>query len=265
VNQNLVMIQGPHCLLDFRIKGPLLEQIDIDYAVNLVNELIFALKMKKKCDPRIIKGNDRKLSIYQVVSTSHIILHFGTDGVIADLFSCEPYDVGRCVGLLTQRFGLDVIIQYCQRNLIHTPSNSPPIPMGHMNALTSNPKTFTHALINWFDGDGAVLGNIEKGSNILKDATDILLEESEAQLPPSGVLLLDVEPVAKSWDQGGFSGGYVNLMKQLTMHTFLGINAAYTDIMGYTYDLEAIIKVIKKGFGFSFYEIDGIFQRMKAE
>ncbi len=261
---DLTVIQGPHCLADFQIERPP-GHFGTDYAIDLVNELSETLCMKRKCDPRIVRGEAGRLSIYQIVSTSHIILHFGGRGVNADLFSCEPFDVGRSVDLLSERFGQKATIQYCQRNLTLAPRDTRPIPMGNMNALTSNPDTFTHALINWFDGDETLLSDIEHGTGVLKDAMDFLVEDRDAALPPSAVLLLDVDPILGSWDKGGFSGGYINLMKQMTIHSFVGINAAYTDIMGYTFDLQGVLNVIQEGFEFSFYEVDGIFQRFAAD
>jgi hypothetical protein len=50
-------------------------------------------------------------------------------------------------------------------------------------------------------------------------------------------------------------------MRQLTIHTFCGINAAYTDIMAHCFDLEQILHTIQNGFGFAFYEVDAVFQR----
>lgn len=255
------MIQGPHCIADFPLEGSYLDRISTDVAIDLVNELADSLRMKKKNDPRIIRGADNRLSIYQIVSTSHIIIHFGLEGINADLFSCEPFNVDKCISLLRKQFGSRGIIQYCQRNLFAAPETSATIPMKNMNLLTSNPGTFTHALINWFSGNPQKLGDIEYGTGILREAMGFLHEARDKDLPKSSVLLLDVPPIQGSWDQGGFSGGYVNLAKQLTIHTFLGINGAYTDIMGFTFDLESILDVIKKGFEFSFYEVDGIFQR----
>ncbi|MFW5799752.1 MAG: hypothetical protein ACOCV8_02960, partial [Spirochaetota bacterium] len=212
---------------------------------------------------RIIRSKDGRISIYQIVSTSHIIIHFNRDVVNADLFSCEPFDVDKSVKVLTDKLGDNAIIQYCQRNLLKEPPEVSSIPMVEMNRLTSNPKTFTHALINWYGGNERLLGDIEHGTHILNYALQYLNEDEEG-LPPSNVLLVDVEPIPSSWDLGGFSGGYINLSRQLTMHTFAGINGAYTDIMGYTFNLEKIIKIIKEGFKFKFYEVDGIFQRLIA-
>lgn len=262
---DVAVIQGPHCIIDFYVEPAILNQVDSGYALNLVQELTRALKMEKVCEPRLIQGQGANLSIYQIVSTSHIIIHFGARGVNADLFSCEPFDVGQCVNLLTSRFGVRANIQYCQRNLTRAPQNSAAIPMGHMNALTSNPQTFTHALVNWFGGDEKLLADSKYGTRVIREAVALLMEAGDETLPPSDVILLAVDPIPDSWDKGGFSGGYINLMKQLTMHSFLGLNAAYTDIMGYRFDLQSILKKIQQGFGFAYYEVDAIFQRQRME
>jgi hypothetical protein len=260
---DLQVIQGPHCILDFKVDPYELSAVDADYARDLVNQLSEALNMEPMGEPRIILNEDGDLSIYQIVTTSHIIIHFGSQGINADLFSCEPFDVGQCINLMINRFGTRAIIQYCQRNLTRAPKNSSTISMGHMNALTSNPDTFTHALVNWFGGDENRLADADHGTAVLNDAVKLLHESGSSPLPHSELKLEEVEPIPDSWDQGGFSGGYINLMRQLTMHTFLGLNAAYSDIMGYTFDLQAILKTIQQGFGFTFYEIDAIFQRSK--
>ena len=117
----------------------------------------------------------------------------------------------------------------------------------------------------WFGGNEKLLADSKHGTRVIGEAVGLLMETGDENLPHSEVMLLAVDPIPDSWDKGGFSGGYINLMKQLTMHTFLGINAAYTDIMGYRFDLQSILKKIQQGFGFAFYEVDAIFQRMKME
>lgn len=256
----LDVIQGPHCLIDIKLSEEHKKHINSDFAIDLVKTIANTLKMKQMGEARIIRGDYGVISIYQIVSTSHIIIHFGKDYVNADLFSCEPFDVDKCVSVLTDNLGDDSIIQYCQRNLLKSPSDTYTIPMENMNKITSNPKTFTHALINWYAGDEKLLGDIEHATRVINYALDFLHEKEN--LPPSNVVLIDVDPIPNSWDKGGFSGGYVNLRKQLTMHTFVGINGAYTDIMAHTFDLEKIISIIKSGFKFKFYEVDGIVQRM---
>jgi hypothetical protein len=262
---DVAVIQGPHCILDFELDPYELSVVDADYARELVNQLNEALNMEPMGEVRIIQNEDGDLSIYQIVTTSHIIIHFGASGINADLFSCEPFDVGQCANLMINRFGTKASIQYCQRNLTRAPKNSAAIPMGHMNALTSNPDTFTHALVNWFGGDEKLLADVDHGTAVLQEAVQLLHETGHSPLPHSEVALEKVDPIPDSWDKGGFSGGYINLRRQLTMHTFLGLNAAYSDIMGYTFDLQAILKTIQQGFGFSFYEVDAIFQRKKMD
>lgn len=237
-NNNSNIIQGPHCLIDIKLNSNTKKQINTDFVLDTVNALVNELKMQKLGEARIIRGHNN-ISAYQIVSTSHIILHFSEDYLNADLFSCEPFDVDRCVSVLTDNFGNDAIIQYCQRNLSRTPSTAPAIQMKNMNEFTSNKNTFTHALINWYDGNESLLGDIEHGVNILKYALNYLNEGED--LPPANILFVDVDPIDNSWDKGGFSGGYINLLRQLTMHTFVGINGAYTDIMAYTYNLEKIL------------------------
>ncbi len=255
-------IQGPHCLIDIKLKRHY--DISSDFAINIVNTLADALNMKRLGEPRIIRGDlsNNQISIYQIVATSHIIIHFTKNYIYTDLFSCEPFNVDKCVSVMIDNFGNDAVIQYCQRNLTTAPDKTRPIPMIELNKITSNPKTFTHALINWYDGDEKLLGNIEHGNQILKYALDYLQKEDNP--PPSNILLVDVAPVEGSWDKGGFSGGYINLMKQLTMHTFAGVNGAFTDIMTHTFNIEKIISIIKEGFRFKFFEIDGILQRMET-
>jgi S-adenosylmethionine/arginine decarboxylase-like enzyme len=262
-NDNISVIQGPHCFVDMKISEVTASNINSDFAMDLVEELAKALNMKRLGSPRVIRGKeDGKLSIYQIVATSHIIIHFDDEYVNADLFSCEPFNVDKCVSVLNNRLGNDAIIQYCQRNIIKAPAGAYTIPMGELNKLTSNSNTFTHALINWYGGKESLLNDIEHGTNILKYALDYL--NNKENLPPSNVMLVDVEPIPGSWDKGGFSGGYINLMKQLTIHTFAGINGAYTDIMAHTFDLEKILDIIKEGFKFKYYEVDGIVQRLTS-
>jgi len=125
--------------------------------------------------------------------------------------------------------------------------------------LTRNPNTFTHALINWYRGKEKMLADADYGRGVLRRAVDCLSELES--LPPASVELLDVPPIPTSWDRGGFSGGYVNVLRQLTMHTFRGLNGAYMDIMAHVFDLEKILRIIQEGFGFRFFEVDAIFQR----
>jgi S-adenosylmethionine/arginine decarboxylase-like enzyme len=235
-------------------------EITVDRVLNILEDIVTALGMKRSCDPRIIFKAPGDMTVYQIVSTSHIIMHFSPDVLHADLFSCEPFDVDASIGILTETFGTGGMVQYCQRNLIADSLETSPIPMRNLNTLTSNPGTLTHAMVNWYRGDDSKLGDIERGTNILKDAVACITDDG-IDYPASAVLLLDVDPIEGSWDKGGYSGGYVTLRRQLTIHTFHGINAAYTDIMGHVYDLERIITIIGTGLGFEYYEIDGIFQR----
>lgn len=262
-NENISIIQGPHCFVDMKINDDNASVINTDFAMDLVEKLAKALDMKRLGEPRVIRGKSKNiLSIYQIVATSHIIIHFNKNYVNADLFSCEPFNVDKCVKALTETLTNEAIIQYCQRNIIKAPADTYTIPMGELNRLSSNPNTFTHALINWYGGKESLLNDIEHGTNILKYALDYINDKDKNELPPSNILLVDVDPIPNSWDKGGFSGGYINLMKQLTIHTFAGINGAYTDIMAHTFDLEKILNIIQKGFKFKYYEIDGIVQRM---
>jgi S-adenosylmethionine/arginine decarboxylase-like enzyme len=253
----LSLIQGPHCIVDFRRpeKGT---TIGADQVVDLVIDLVRALGMKRRDDPRLIAADDGRFSVYQIVATSHIIVHFATERIHADLFSCEPFDVDACVDLLSRRFDGQGIIQYCQRNL-RTAPGSPALRMKRMNALTSNPATFTHALINWYGGDAELLSDAAHGTRVVERALAWLAEG--VSLPSSETRVLTVDAIAGSWDEGGISGGYVNLMRQLTIHTFRGINAAYTDVMAHCFDLEKIVEIIREGFGFRFHEVDAVFQR----
>jgi hypothetical protein len=167
------------------------------------------------------------------------------------------------VDILLQCFGKKAVIQYCQRNLLTSPVGSSPLTMKNMNALTSNPETFTHALINWYGGEEALLGDAEHGEEILKQAVACLSEVEN--LPDSPIAVTEVAPNPETWDQGGISGGYVNLMRQLTIHSFRGLNGAYMDIMAHRFDLEEILRIIQEGFGFRFFEVDAVFQRNAAE
>jgi S-adenosylmethionine/arginine decarboxylase-like enzyme len=259
---NAQTIQGPHCLIDIKLTKPL--HINSDLAIDTVNTLANTLEMKRLGEARIIRSEDgsNTLSIYQIVATSHIIIHFTKDYIYADLFSCEPFNIDKSVSVLLDNFGKDAVIQYCQRNLTKAPDKTRSIPMIELNKITSNPKTFTHALVNWYDGNERLLGDIEHGTQTIKYALDYLHEREH--LPPANIMLVDVAPVEGSWDKGGFSGGYINLKKQLTMHTFAGVNGAFTDIMAHTFDLEKILAIIQSGFRFKFFEIDGILQRMEA-
>jgi S-adenosylmethionine/arginine decarboxylase-like enzyme len=256
--ETIAAVQGPHCLVDFHNRG---RRIDIgkDAALELVFDLARALRMKRLEEPRIVNGGDGRLSVYQIVSNSHIIIHFGIEWIHADLFSCEPFNMDRCVNILLHRLGGDAVIQYCQRNLLTAPRNTAALPMKRMNRLTSNPRTFTHALINWYGGDEKLLGDIKAGTAVMEKALKCLKDNET--LPHSEVVLIKVDPIPDSWDNGGFSGGYINLMRQITIHTFIGINGAYTDIMAHCFDLERIIRIVGKGFHFKFFEVDGIFQR----
>jgi hypothetical protein len=218
--------------------------------------------MQRLEDPWIVSSDDGRMSVYQIISTSHVIVHFGRQGVHADLFSCEPFDMDACVKLLLMRVGSRAVVQYCQRNLLATPRSTTVIPMRQINRLTSNPRTFTHALINFYGGEEELLGDARRGTEIIRAALEYL--EEREPLPPSPVRLLEADPVSHSWDRGGISGGCVNLMKQLTVHTFKGINGAYADIMAHCFDLERIVEVIRKGFRFGFYEVDAVFQRSVA-
>lgn len=256
------MIQGPHCLVDFSFPERDARSVTADAALDVVSELINTLMMKPKNEPRLVRGGPRNLSIYQIISTSHIIIHFSKRTVNADLFSCEPFDVDKCVSVLTRAFGEYATVQYCQRNLMAAPKDTQAIPMRRLNRLTSDPQTLTHAMINFYSGDRQLLNDVEHGTAVLRQALGFLAVNSERDsLPTSDVLLLDVEPVPESWDQGGFSGGYVNLSKQLTIHTFAGQDGAYSDVMARVFDIEAIVETITQGFAFRYYEVDGIFQR----
>jgi hypothetical protein len=251
-------IQGPHCLLDFYLREGSYT-IDPAKAVELVEELAAALCMKRYGGPRIIKDGSKRLSIYQIVSTSHIIIHFSEKTIHADLFSCEPFDLDVCVRRLLDWVGEDAVLQYCQRNLVKAPRDVASLSMRRLNRLTSNPLTFTHAMINWYGGDEKRLGDVRQGTAILDRAVACLVEQDD--LPDSPIILLEVDPILGSWDKGGFSGGYVNLMRQLTMHTFRGVNGAYMDVMAHCFDLEAILRIVQEGFLFKFYEVDAVFQR----
>jgi len=260
-NSKLLVLQGPHCLLDIPMNPDCHVDVSVDRVLKILEDLVGALHMKRSCDPRIVYQSPGSMTVYQIVSTSHIIMHFSPGMLHADLFSCEPFDVDACVAILTKSFGSGGMIHYCQRNLIAEKLKTTPIAMRNLNTLTSDPRTLTHAMVNWFRGNERKLGDIEFGTEILKNAVSLLLDE-RADYPASAVLLLDVDPIPGSWDEGGYSGGFVNLGRQLTIHTFKGINAAYTDIMGHVYDLERILSIIGKGFEFEYYEVDGIFQRL---
>ncbi len=260
-NEDLSVLQGPHCIVDIKLRSDIVKNINTDFALNLIKTTSKALNMKCLGEARVIRGEDNVLSVYQIVSTSHIIFHFSKGYINADFFSCEPFDVDKCVTVLTDNLGDNAIIQYCQRNLLKAPANTQAIPMISMNKLTSNPKTFTHAMINFYSGNERLLGDIEHGNNILKYALDFVNEKES--LPPSNILLVDVDPIG-TWDKGGFSGGYINLMKQFTIHTFVGMNGAYVDVMAHTFDLEKIVSIIKEGFKFKYYEVDAIFQRTRT-
>ena len=259
-----LLIQGPHLLYDARLNDRTRDVLSVDRLLTVLDNLVATLGMKQACDARIIRGGTGQFTIYQIISTSHIILHAADQGIYADLFSCEPFDVGAATEELMDAFGRNASMQYCQRNLTPSPECAEPIPMGRLNTLTGNPHTFTHALVNWYGGDEDLLGDIEYGTSVLKQATEAILDPDET-VPPSAVLLLDVDPILTSWDKGGFSGGYVNLQRQLTMHTFLGVNAAFTDIMGHVFDLERAIKIIRHGFRFRYHEVDAVFQRRWGE
>jgi len=259
-NSVLPVLQGPHCLLDIPLNPEDHGNITIDHVLKILGDIVTALGMKRSCDPRIIFRAPGDMTIYQIVSTSHIIMHFSPGLLHADLFSCEPFDVDASISVLEETFGSGGVVQYCQRNLIAESLDTPPIAMRNLNVLTSNPETLTHAMVNWYRGDASKLGDIEHGTGIVKDAVAHIVDDDRDN-PVSGVLLLDVDPIPGSWDKGGYSGGYVTLRRQLTIHTFNGINAAYTDIMGHVYDLEQIVSIIGTGLGFEYYEIDGIFQR----
>lgn len=256
--EKIAAVQGPHCLVDFHNRVDRMD-IEKDAALELVFDLAKALQMKRLEAPRVVSGSDGRLSVYQIVSTSHIIIHFGREWIHADLFSCEPFNMDLCVSVLLRRLGGDAVIQYCQRNLLTAPRETTSLPMKRMNRLTSNPGTFTHALINWYGGDEKLLGDIKAGTAVMEKALECLKEKEI--LPHSEVVLIKVDPIPDSWDKGGFSGGYINLMRQITIHTFRGINGAYTDIMAHCFDLERIIRIVGKGFRFKFFEVDGIFQR----
>jgi len=259
-NAELPVLQGPHCLLDIPLNPGKSADITVDWVLGILERLVCVLSMKRSCDPRIVYGAPGDMTFYQIVSTSHIILHFSPGFLHADLFSCEPFDVDASISVLTEIFGSDGVVHYCQRNLIADSLKTSPIAVRNLNTLTSNPLTLTHAMINWYRGDEDKLGDIECGTTVMKEAVTCILDEG-IENPTSAVLLLDVDPISGSWDKGGYSGGYVNLRRQLTIHTFRGINAAYTDIMGHVYDLERIITIIGKRLNFEYYEVDGIFQR----
>jgi hypothetical protein len=117
-------------------------------------------------------------------------------------------------------------------------------------------------MINFYSGDQKCLNDIEHGTAVLRQAlTHLGVNGDDTSVPPSDVLLLDVEPVQDSWDEGGFSGGYVTIAGQLTIHTFAGINGAYSDVMARLFDIEAVVETIARGFDFRYYEVDGVFQR----
>ena len=67
----LALIQGPHCIADFRL--PHDDPPTSHRATELVVELARVLGMKRRDDPRIVSAPDGRLSIYQIVATSHII------------------------------------------------------------------------------------------------------------------------------------------------------------------------------------------------
>ncbi len=251
------VIQGPHCLIDADTKA----RIDTARALELVSQITRSLAMRPLGEPRVVAPRADELTVYQIISTSHIIMHITGSSVHADIFSCEPFDVDLCVSQLIRGIEADpasVRIQYCQRNLVTAPGDAPSIPMGNLNVLTSNPHTFTHAMINWYSGDRALLADAARAEAILSRALEHLTPRGSA----TGELrILGVDPVESSWDQGGVSGGFVDIQRQLTIHTFAGLNGAYTDIMAHTFDLESIIRIIRDDFGFAFYEVDGVFQR----
>jgi S-adenosylmethionine/arginine decarboxylase-like enzyme len=261
-DRGMSIIQAPHCLLDFSLQEDASDGFSTEQAAELAGELVRGLRMKDLGRPWIVRKGGR-LSIYQIISTSHIIVHLDPKAIHADLFSCEPFDLDSCVDILLKRFGEKAVIQYCQRNLLASPVGTSPLTMKNMNELTSNPGTFTHALINWYGGKEALLGDAEYGAEILEKAV-ACLSEVEA-LPVSPVKVVEVAPNPETWDRGGISGGYVNLMRQLTMHSFRGLNGAYMDIMAHRFDLEEILRIIGDGFGFRFFEVDAVFQRDGAE
>lgn len=258
---SILPIQGPHCLLDFDRRGKDDSRVSIKSAeaVKLIETLVDALRMKRYDAPRVVEDGGGNLSIYQIVATSHIIIHFYEETIHADLFSCEPFDLDACVKRLLDWVGDSAVLQYCQRNLTTFQREVSALPMKKMNRLTSNPHTFTHAMVNWYGGDEEKLGDVALGTEVLEKACGCLVQADD--LPASPLKLLAVDPIPHSWDKGGFSGGYINIMRQLTMHTFLGINGAYMDIMAHCFDLEAILEIVRKGFGFRFYEVDAVFQR----
>ena len=260
-NEYILPIQGPHCLLDFNRRGEeeSHRNIEPEKACQLVETLVKALRMKRYDEQRIVKGGGGNFSIYQIVATSHIIIHFHESSIHADLFSCEPFDLDTCVKILLDWVGETAVLQYCQRNLTTLRRDLTSIPMKRMNRLTSNPDTFTHAMVNWYGGEEDKLGDVSLGTEVLEKASGFLVQADD--LPHSSIKLLAVDPIPNSWDKGGFSGGYVNIMRQLTIHTFRGINGAYMDIMAHCFDLETILKIVRKGFGFRFYEVDAVFQR----
>ena len=259
---HILSIQGPHCLLDFERSGAAGATSEYECR-GLVQRLASTLKMKRCGDPRIVSDGRGRVSIYQIVSTSHIIIHVGILSIHADLFSCEPFDMDACVRGLLAWVGQKGRLQYCQRNLLTTPRGMPALPMVNLNRLTSNPETFTHTMVNFYGGKENLLGDSRLGKKVLDESVELLQEVDG--LPRSDVALIDVDPIPDSWDMGGFSGGYVNIMRQLTIHTFKGINGAFVDIMAHTYDLEEILRLIQDGFGFSYYEVDAVYQRSRPD
>jgi S-adenosylmethionine/arginine decarboxylase-like enzyme len=257
--RSIAPIQGPHCLLDFRETGDGNRVYTAEEARGLVDSLVKALKMKRYDELRVVEDGAGNLSIYQIVATSHIIIHFFRNDVHADLFSCEPFDLDSCVKRLLDWVGEKAVVQYCQRNLTTLQRDVAVLSMKRMNRLTSNPDTFTHAMVNWYGGDEEKLGDVELVTGIMEQASRCLVRGDD--LPEAEVKILGVDPIPNSWDKGGVSGGYVNILRQLTIHTFRGINGAYMDIMAHCFDLEEILRMVQEELGFRFYEVDAVYQR----
>jgi len=102
-----------HMTVNARI-DPSFKALPRDETQRFVDELLRAINMKPLGPLNWADAEDLDFpgqSFVQMITTSHCSLHLfthsdGTNEIYFDLYSCKPFDHGRVVGMLDEKFGL---------------------------------------------------------------------------------------------------------------------------------------------------------------
>ena len=101
-----------HMTVNARI-DPSFKALPRDETQRFVDELLRAINMKPLGPLNWADAEDLDFpgqSFVQMITTSHCSLHLfthsdGTNEIYFDLYSCKPFDHGRVVGMLDEKFG----------------------------------------------------------------------------------------------------------------------------------------------------------------